>query len=49
MRDLRFAFDPDLLKVALSNLVQNAIQASTAGQSVRDPRRARRKIRCASL
>lgn len=29
-----FEFDPDLLKVALSNLVQNAIQASEAGQSV---------------
>jgi signal transduction histidine kinase len=31
---LRFEFDPDLLKVALSNLVQNAIQASKAGQEV---------------
>ncbi len=29
-----FEFDPDLLKVALSNLVQNAIQASAAGQNV---------------
>jgi signal transduction histidine kinase len=27
-------FDPDLLTVALSNLVQNAIQASAAGQEV---------------
>lgn len=32
--DLRFAFDPDLLSVAISNLVQNAIQASTSGQEV---------------
>lgn len=31
---LIFQFDPDLLKVALSNLVQNAIQASRAGQEV---------------
>ena len=31
---LRFDFDPDLVKVALSNLVQNAIQASKAGQEV---------------
>ncbi|HZS55870.1 MAG TPA: ATP-binding protein [Bryobacteraceae bacterium] len=31
---LIFAFDPDLLKVALANLVQNAIQASKAGQDV---------------
>ncbi len=31
---LMFSFDPDLLKVALSNLLQNAIQASTEGQSV---------------
>jgi two-component system sensor histidine kinase HydH len=30
----RFAFDADLVKVALGNLVQNAIQASGAGQSV---------------
>jgi two-component system sensor histidine kinase HydH len=29
-----FSFDPDMLKLALSNLVQNAIQASTPGQSV---------------
>ncbi|HEY1947455.1 MAG TPA: ATP-binding protein [Bryobacteraceae bacterium] len=32
--DRTFEFDPDLLNVALSNLVQNAIQASTAGQRV---------------
>jgi signal transduction histidine kinase len=32
--DLRFAFDPDTLRVALSNLVQNAIQASEPGQAV---------------
>jgi signal transduction histidine kinase len=32
--DLRFAFDPDTLRVALSNLVQNAIQASDAGKEV---------------
>jgi two-component system sensor histidine kinase HydH len=32
--DRTFEFDPDLLKVALSNLVQNAIQASTTGQRV---------------
>jgi signal transduction histidine kinase len=31
---LTFAFDPDLLKVALSNLLQNAIQASAEGQAV---------------
>jgi signal transduction histidine kinase len=31
---LMFEFDPDLLKLALSNLVQNAIQASKAGQEV---------------
>jgi two-component system, NtrC family, sensor histidine kinase HydH len=31
---LSFRFDPDLLKVALSNLVQNAIQASAPGQQV---------------
>jgi len=30
----RFVFDADLLTVALSNLVQNAIQASAAGQEV---------------
>ncbi len=29
-----FAFDRDLLRVAISNLVQNAIQASAAGQEV---------------
>ncbi len=32
--DCKFVFDPDLLTVALSNLVQNAIQASIAGQEV---------------
>ncbi|MBV9303363.1 MAG: ATP-binding protein [Acidobacteriaceae bacterium] len=31
---LSFEFDPDLLKLAVSNLVQNAIQASAAGQRV---------------
>ncbi len=31
---LVFAFDPDLLRLALSNLVQNAIQASATGQEV---------------
>lgn len=31
---LKFEFDPELLKIALSNLVQNAIQASKAGQEV---------------
>ncbi|MBV9502449.1 MAG: ATP-binding protein [Acidobacteriaceae bacterium] len=31
---LPFAFDPELLRVALSNLVQNAIQASAPGQIV---------------
>jgi two-component system, NtrC family, sensor histidine kinase HydH len=30
----RFVFDADLLKVALSNLLQNAIQASSEGQEV---------------
>jgi two-component system sensor histidine kinase HydH len=30
----KFVFDADLLKVALSNLVQNAIQASAQGQEV---------------
>jgi signal transduction histidine kinase len=30
----RFVFDADLLKVALANLIQNAIQASAAGQEV---------------
>jgi two-component system, NtrC family, sensor histidine kinase HydH len=33
--DLSFAFDPDLLRLALSNLLQNAIQASNAGSSVK--------------
>ena len=32
--DLVFAFDRDLLRLALSNLAQNAIQASAAGQEV---------------
>jgi two-component system sensor histidine kinase HydH len=32
--DRTFKFDADLLKVALSNLVQNAIQASASGQRV---------------
>ena len=31
---LIFAFDPDLMKVALSNLLQNAIQASAPGRNV---------------
>jgi signal transduction histidine kinase len=31
---LEFAFDSDLLKIALTNLVQNAIHASAAGQEV---------------
>ncbi|MBV9610884.1 MAG: sensor histidine kinase, partial [Acidobacteriaceae bacterium] len=31
---LTFRFDPDLLKSALSNLVENAIQASAPGQRV---------------
>lgn len=31
---IEFEFDPDLLKVALSNLIQNAIQASQPSQSV---------------
>lgn len=31
---MAFDFDPDLLRVALSNLLQNAIQASAAGQTV---------------
>ncbi len=31
---LRFSFDPDLLPLALQNLVQNAIQASQPGQAV---------------
>ncbi len=29
-----FTFDPDLLTLALSNLVQNAVQASASGQQV---------------
>lgn len=29
-----FMFDPDLLKVAIGNLVQNAIQASASGQEI---------------
>ncbi|MFL6448252.1 MAG: sensor histidine kinase [Bryobacteraceae bacterium] len=32
--DLRFAFDPDTLRLALSNLIQNSIQASAPGQTV---------------
>ncbi|MBV9761630.1 MAG: GHKL domain-containing protein [Acidobacteriaceae bacterium] len=31
---LEFTFDPDMLKLALSNLLQNAIQASAPGQAV---------------
>ncbi len=31
---VEFRFDPDLLRVALSNLVQNGIQASVKGQTV---------------
>ncbi|HTU46106.1 MAG TPA: ATP-binding protein [Bryobacteraceae bacterium] len=31
---LEFTFDPDMLKLAISNLVQNAIQASSSGQTV---------------
>lgn len=31
---IEFDFDPDLLKLALSNLIQNAIQASQPGQTV---------------
>ncbi len=31
---LAFTFDPDLLKLAMANLVQNAIQASAPGQEV---------------
>ena len=31
---LHFSFDPDLLRLTLSNLVQNAIQASPAGKDV---------------
>ncbi|HEY7306712.1 MAG TPA: ATP-binding protein [Bryobacteraceae bacterium] len=33
-KPLTFEFDPDLLKVALSNLLQNAIQASGENQSI---------------
>lgn len=33
-RALSFLFDPELLRVAISNLVQNAIQASAPGQDV---------------
>lgn len=33
--DLSFTFDPDLLRLALSNLVQNAIQASVPGRGVK--------------
>lgn len=33
--DLAFTFDPELLRLAFSNLVQNAIQASSSGQTVR--------------
>jgi two-component system, NtrC family, sensor histidine kinase HydH len=33
-QEIHFVFDPDMLKLAISNLVQNAIQASGAGQSV---------------
>jgi two-component system sensor histidine kinase HydH len=33
--ECRFSFDKDLLTVALANLLQNAIQASVAGQEVR--------------
>ncbi len=32
--DLAFPFDPDLLRVALTNLTENAIQASAPGQEV---------------
>jgi two-component system, NtrC family, sensor histidine kinase HydH len=32
--NLTFAFDPELLRVALSNLVQNALEASSSGQVV---------------
>lgn len=31
---IEFTFDPEMLKLAISNLVQNAIQASAAGQAV---------------
>ena len=33
--NFQFVFDPDLLRLALSNLVQNAVQASPPGASVR--------------
>jgi len=33
-KECRFSFDADLLAVALTNLLQNAIQASAAGQEV---------------
>jgi signal transduction histidine kinase len=33
-KPLSFAFDPDLLKSAVSNLVQNAIEASSPGQGI---------------
>lgn len=33
-RTIEFDFDPDMLKVAISNLLQNAIQASAPGQTV---------------
>ncbi|MBV9032950.1 MAG: hypothetical protein JO182_00555 [Acidobacteriaceae bacterium] len=33
--DLSFTFDPDLLRLALSNLVQNAIQASAPGKVIK--------------
>jgi two-component system, NtrC family, sensor histidine kinase HydH len=32
--DIEFTFDPDMLKLAISNLVRNAIQASSPGQTV---------------
>jgi signal transduction histidine kinase len=33
-KSISFLFDPDLLKSAISNLVQNAIEASVPGQTV---------------
>lgn len=33
-QSIEFVFDPDMLKLAISNLVQNAIQASASGQKV---------------